>query len=186
MDTKKRYDIFISYRRVGGFETAQLLSDRLTKLGYRVFFDLDTMRSGDFSEQIYEVIEHCKDVVVIVSPDIFVRAVELQRQHVESGADGSCPPDPTDWVRLEIARAFEQGKNIVPMFLRNATLPSTEELPEDIAQLPMQNGCEASHEHFNSVIQRLQKNYSSFFLSLLTDFSWKYQDYMVGRLILNQ
>ena len=69
MDTKKRYDIFVSYRRVGGFETAQLLSDRLTKLGYRVFFDLDTMRSGDFSEQIYGVIDHCKDVVVIVTTE---------------------------------------------------------------------------------------------------------------------
>ena len=158
MPTNRRYDIFISYRRVGGFETAQLLSDRLTKLGYRVFFDLDTMRSGDFSEQIYEVIEHCNDVVVIVNPGIFDRAIEQQRKHVESGADGSCPPDPQDWVRLEVAYAFEKQKNVVPMFLRNATLPDASELPADIALLPKQNGCEASHEHFNSVVQRLQKN----------------------------
>ena len=30
------YDIFISYRREGGYDTAQLLYDRLTQMGYRV------------------------------------------------------------------------------------------------------------------------------------------------------
>lgn len=36
------YDIFISYRRRGGFETAKHLYDLLTKDGYRVSFDIDT------------------------------------------------------------------------------------------------------------------------------------------------
>lgn len=36
------YDIFISYRRCGGFETAKHLYDLLTKDGYRVSFDIDT------------------------------------------------------------------------------------------------------------------------------------------------
>lgn len=154
---KKRYDIFISYRRVGGFEMAMLVADRLKKLGYRVFFDLETMQSGSFSKQIYGVIERCKDVVVIVSPDIFARAAELQRKHVASGAVTHCPPDPDDWVRLEIAHAFAWQKNVVPLFLRTATLPDPKELPADIAQLPTQHGCECSHEHFDAVIQRLQK-----------------------------
>ena len=41
------YDIFISYRRRGGFETAKHLYDLLTKDGYRVSFDIDTLRNGD-------------------------------------------------------------------------------------------------------------------------------------------
>jgi hypothetical protein len=155
MSKKQIYDIFISYRRTGGFETAQLLSDRLTRLGYRVFFDLETMRSGAFNAQIYRVIESCKDVIVIVNPDIFARAIEQQHKHVESGAKGSCPSDPTDWVRLEVAHAFQQQKNVIPMCLRQATMPSGDKLPADIAPLPMQHGCNASEEHFNATIQRL-------------------------------
>ena len=41
------YDVFISYRRDGGAETAKHLRDVLTERGYRVFFDTDSLRSGD-------------------------------------------------------------------------------------------------------------------------------------------
>lgn len=34
---KKEYDIFISYRREGGFETAQMISQHLKYKGYNVF-----------------------------------------------------------------------------------------------------------------------------------------------------
>ena len=37
-----KYDIFISYRRKGGYETAKHLYDLFSKDGYRVSFDLDT------------------------------------------------------------------------------------------------------------------------------------------------
>ena len=42
------YDIFISYRRDGGYDTAQLLYDRLTQMRYRVSFDLETLREKGF------------------------------------------------------------------------------------------------------------------------------------------
>ena len=48
------YDIFISYRRCGGFETAKHLYDLLTKDGYRVSFDIDTLRNGDFDTELCE------------------------------------------------------------------------------------------------------------------------------------
>ncbi len=38
------FDIFISYRRDGGYETAKHLYDLLTRDGYKVSFDLDTLR----------------------------------------------------------------------------------------------------------------------------------------------
>ena len=39
MSTQKRkYDIFLSYRRDGGGETAKHLRDTLTERGYSVFF----------------------------------------------------------------------------------------------------------------------------------------------------
>ena len=57
----KNYDVFISYRRSGGAETAKHLRDVLTHKGYRVFFDTDSLRSGDFDKQLLDVIMNCKE-----------------------------------------------------------------------------------------------------------------------------
>lgn len=58
----KKYDIFISYRRTS-YDTANLIATRLKAAGYRVFFDLESMRSGPFNEQLYNVIKECKAFV---------------------------------------------------------------------------------------------------------------------------
>ena len=50
MKTNK-YDIFISYRREGGYDTAKHLNDLLVRDGYRVSFDIDTLRNGPFDKQ---------------------------------------------------------------------------------------------------------------------------------------
>ena len=49
---KKKYDIFISYRRDGGAETAKHLRDILTAKGYSVFFDTDSLRNGTFNQEL--------------------------------------------------------------------------------------------------------------------------------------
>ena len=46
------YDIFISYRREGGFETARHLCDLLKRDSYQVSFDIDTLRNGDFDVEL--------------------------------------------------------------------------------------------------------------------------------------
>lgn len=134
-----QYDIFISYRRSDGFATAQLIYDRLEQRGYRVSFDMETLRSGNFNTQLYERIEKCQDVVVIISKD----ALNFREN----------PED--DWLRLEIAHALKHKKNIIPVFLRDVNIPKKEELPEDIAEIVMKNGVTASEEHFDSTIQKL-------------------------------
>ena len=136
---KFKYDIFISYRRSDSFATAQLIYDRLEKAGYRVSFDMETLRSGNFNTQLYERIENCRDVIVIVSSD----ALKFR-------------DDPEhDWMRLEVAYALKHGKNIIPVFLRNVNIPPKESLPEDVADLVMKNGVTASEEHFDSTISRI-------------------------------
>ena len=51
---EKKYDIFISYRR-DAFESANLFATRLKALGYRVFFDVETMNAGKFNEQLLDM-----------------------------------------------------------------------------------------------------------------------------------
>lgn len=133
------FDIFISYRRKeGGFETANLIHDRLTQAGYKVFMDIENLRSGKFNEQLYRQIDNCKDVIVVLGPN------SLERCKNEG-----------DWVRLEVAHAIKSDKNIVPVFLRNFKRPE-EPLPDDIAELLNYEGIEASQELFNAFLEKLK------------------------------
>ena len=94
----KKYDIFISYRREGGYDTAKHLSDLLTRDGYRVSFDIDTLRSGDFDTQLYERIDLCKDFILIVDQHAFDRTIINKI------------PREKDWLRCELAYALKKGK----------------------------------------------------------------------------
>ena len=145
MKASDRFDIFISYRREGGYDTAQLLYDRLTQMRYRVSFDLETLRGGKFNTQLYQRIEQCTDVLAIMSND----SLNLRED----------PED--DWFRLEIAHALKHRKNIVPVFLRDFKFPQKGELPPDIADLVDYQGVTASQEHFDSVLKRICRNFKA-------------------------
>lgn len=145
MNKNNQYDIFISYRREGGYDTARLLYDRLTQMHYRVSFDLETLRGGKFNEQLYQRIEECSDVLVIMSKDSLTL-----RDNSED-----------DWFRLEIAHALKHKKNIVPVFLRDFKFPQKGELPADIADLVDYQGVTSSQEHFDSVLKRICEKFRS-------------------------
>jgi len=131
-----KYDVFISYRREGGEYTAKIIHDRLTELGYHVFFDVESLRSGQFNLKLFNIIEECTDFISVLSPN------SLDRCESEN-----------DWVRLEIAHALKKGKNVVPVLLRGFQFP--EELPEDIDKIRHQSGLEASTEFFDAFARRL-------------------------------
>ena len=136
-DAKKEYDIFISYRRDGGESTAKILRDKLTELGYSVFFDVESLRSGDFNKKLYSVIEECDDFLLILSPGALDRCVNED-----------------DWVRLEIEHAIKNGKNIIPVMLRGYEFPS--QLPPSINDIRYKNGIESNYQFFDAFIERLQ------------------------------
>lgn len=138
----KEYDVFISYRRDGGEHTAKIICDSLTKRGYRVFFDVESLRSGEFNRELYRVIETCKDFLVILSPGSLDRCVNED-----------------DWVRQEISCAMRHEKNIVPVMLRNFKFPET--LPEEIDDIRWKNGVEASTEFYDAFIRKLTTFLSS-------------------------
>lgn len=144
------YDIFISYRRENGFETANLIADRLRNAGYSVFFDVEALKSGKFNEQLYRVIDSCRDFVLVLP---------------EKGLDRCFHHD--DWVRLEILRAKEGKKNIVPVMLRGFAWPSP--APEGLEDLHLYNAVAAgSIEYFDASMERLRK-----FLKSRPGLSWR-------------
>ena len=63
---EEKYQVFISYRRDGGEDLARNIKDRLSAKGFKVFFDVEALRSGDFNEALFQKIEECQDVLVIL------------------------------------------------------------------------------------------------------------------------
>ena len=104
-----KHDIFISYRRNGGFEAAHYLFHQLEKDGYDVTFDIDALRSGRFDEALLSRIDECTDFIVVLSRGCFDRSM-----------DPDFPPE-NDWLRRELAHALAQRKNVIPIMLGGFT-----------------------------------------------------------------
>lgn len=138
----KKYQIFISYRRDGGADLAGRISDRLTALGYSVFLDVESMRSGKFNDQLYRAIEACNDFLLILPPN---------------GLDRCANPE--DWVRLEIAHALKCNRNIVPILARGFEFPET--LPGDIDDIRHMDGIRASIDYFDAVMDKIESHLRS-------------------------
>ena len=136
------YDIFLSYRREGGFETAKHLFDLLARDGYRVSFDIDTLRSGDFDTELLRRIDWCTDFILILNKGAFDRSI-----------------DPTfdrnkDWLRIELAYALEKGKNVIPVMLSGFTdFPGN--LPADIAMVERKNGPKYDKDYVDAFYNKL-------------------------------
>lgn len=135
-----KYDVFISYRRDGGEHTAKILRDHLSRLGYHVFFDVESLRSGDFNTKLYSVIDECTDVLIVLSAGALDRCVHED-----------------DWVRREVEYALAKEKNVVPVMLRGFVFPET--LPDSIEPLRYKNGLEANTQFFDAFIQSLSDKF---------------------------
>lgn len=131
-----KYDIFVSYRR-SSFESAQTIATSLKNRGYKVFFDLESLRGGKFNEQLFQVIDSCQDFVLILSPGA------LDRCH-----------DSEDWVRQEVMHALQSGKHIVPVMLTGFEWPRT--MPEGMESLNLYHAvAPSSVEYYDESINKL-------------------------------
>lgn len=139
----EHYDIFISYRRDGGFETAKHLNDLLVRDGYTVSFDIDTLREGDFDDTLLRRIDQCVDFILVVDKHTFDRTLDLEF-------------DPKkDWLRTELAYALKLRKNIIPLLLSGVDgFPSN--LPEDVADVATKNGPVYNKYYFDEFYKRLK------------------------------
>lgn len=137
-----KYDIFISYRRDGGDTLSQLLYDRLTHRGYKVFLDIESLNSGKFNEKLLDVIEECKDMVVVLPPNALDRCFNEE-----------------DWLYREVKHGIAHRKNIVPVMMKGFKWP--EILPEAIQDLQNYNGIQDNKDYFDAVIDKLTTHLTS-------------------------
>lgn len=139
----EHYDIFISYRRDGGFETAKHLNHLLVHDGYTVSFDIDTLHEGDFDETLLKRIDQCVDFILVVDKHTFDRTLDPEFDSKK------------DWLRTELAYALKLKKNIIPILLSiKDGFPSN--LPNDIAGVVTKNGPKYDKEYFDEFYRRLK------------------------------
>jgi hypothetical protein len=138
----RKFEIFISYRRKGGYDTAKLVYDRLRIDGYSVSFDIDTLVNGNFDNELEQRVNDCKDFLLVLSPGVFDRFFE---------SDPNYDPE-NDWVRREIACALKTNKNIIPLVLEGFTFPKS--LPEDVKDITRKNAIDFYPKYFEAAYEK--------------------------------
>ena len=113
------FDIFISYRNNGEDDNfAARLKEDLSKAGYTVYYNEHEKSSGVFPDRLKAAIEGCNDFILILSSNGLERLMRNEK---------------IDWVREEIKSAKKFNKNIVPVLIGNAKMPSDKkDLPKGI------------------------------------------------------
>src|SRR5512134_2425092 len=93
--------VFISYRRTHHI-WAYCIYQNLTHHGFDVFFDYQSIDSGNFEKVILENMKARAHFVVILAPSALERCSA-----------------PGDWLRREIETAMDEGRNIIPVLLES-------------------------------------------------------------------
>jgi hypothetical protein len=140
----KKFEVFISYRRKGGYENAKLIYDRLRLDGYSVSFDIDTLVNGNFDAELENRVNDCKDFLLVLSPGVFDRFFELNPDY-----------DPeNDWVRREIACALKTDKNIIPLAVDGFTFPKS--LPGEVKDIMRKNAVDLYPKYFEAAYDKMK------------------------------
>jgi hypothetical protein len=133
------YDIFISYRRAHGSESARLIRAELQQFGLHIFLDVDDLHPGNFEKEILHRIATSPNYIVILS----------------SGALDRCV-DKEDRFRQEIAQAIITKRNIIPILMPGFEFSEKQALPNDIQELRLYQSVTYSHEFFEAMIGKIK------------------------------
>ena len=135
--------IFLSYRRTN-MPWALAIYQHLTNHGYDVFFDYESIKSGDFEQIIDQNIKGRSHFIVILTPSAVERCNE-----------------PGDWLRREIETAIDEKRNIVPLFLEGfsfGTPTIAQYLTGKLELLRKYNGLNVPADYFDEAMARLRED----------------------------
>ena len=136
--------VFISYRRTN-VPWALAIFQNLTFHGYDVFFDYQSIDSGNFEKVILENIKTRAHFLLILTPSALDRCSE-----------------PGDWLRREIETAIDEKRNIVPLMLESFDFGSPlvkDSLTGKLALLNKFNGLRVYSEYFFEAMDKLCTRY---------------------------
>lgn len=127
-------DIFISYRRADSQVTAGRMAQFLDAVPAvdAVFLDVDGIEIG-------EKFEHRIEATLAQSSHVFVLIGAHWAGRNEDRANARIFDD-DDMVRRETRMALASGRKLVPILLDGTPMPTSKDLPPDLAGLPKING----------------------------------------------
>lgn len=138
----KRYDVFISYRRQGGSESAVLVRNELMQRGIRssrIFLDTNSLSTGNYLDSISNALSDTRNLVVVITEGCF---------------DGLT--DDSNWT-WEIRSAMALGLNIVPIYFDGIRQVDAHALPSSIKNLSFENAVLYVHEYSKASFDRLRE-----------------------------
>ena len=143
--------IFISYRRddTEG-QSGRLYDDLVRRFGDgAVFMDVAGIEAGrDFRKVIDENVASCGVLLSVIGPTWLDAKDETGVRRLDN---------PMDFVRLETAAALKRDILVVPVLVRGARMPKSEQLPDDLKELAYRNGLELTHARWDSDVEVLIK-----------------------------
>lgn len=148
--------VFISYRRDESAGYAGRIADSFQEhFGEdKVFLDIDSIEPGlDFAEAIERAVGSCEVLVSVIGRNWLTASDAAGRKRLEN---------PDDYVRREIAAALQRNIRVIPVLIQGASMPSADELPNDLAPLARRNAFELHDSswrddlrRFNSALERV-------------------------------
>ena len=141
--------VFINYRRQDSEGYVGRLYDHLAQHLEKddIFMDVVNITPGaDFVDEIEKAVAACDVFVTMIGPDWATITDDSGERRLTQW---------NDYVRLEIASAIKQDKLIIPVLVGRATMPSGDDLPEDLRALVRRNALELSHHNFADDVTRL-------------------------------
>ena len=141
--------MFISYRRDESAGYAGRMADRFTEhFGKdKVFRDIDSIEPGlDFVEAIESAVGSSEVMLAVIGKNWLTATDAAGRERLQ---------DPYDYVRMEIAAALQRNLRVVPVLVQGASMPGTDELPEDLAPLTRRNAFELHDSSWDDDVRRL-------------------------------
>jgi hypothetical protein len=115
--------VFVSYRRDDSAAEAQFIVLLLRKVlgAESVFCDVSSITPGQaWPARIELELDRAATVVAVIGPAWLTSADQWGRRRIDK---------PDDWVRCELERALNSGKEVVPVLLQGARLPPPDALP---------------------------------------------------------
>jgi hypothetical protein len=112
-----------------------------------VFMDVSDIGVGtDFVDQVERAISTSDASLVVIGPDWLGATDSEGRRRLD---------DPDDHVRSEVRSVLASPNPVVPVLVGKASLPSEDELPDDIAMLARRQAVELSDETWSEDVEML-------------------------------
>jgi hypothetical protein len=142
--------IFLNYRRDDTAGHAGRLYDALSvRFGVEnVFMDVDAIEPGiDFTEIVAAKVADCDVLLAIIGRNWLLASDKQGRRRLEQT---------NDFVRLELQAALErENTRVIPVLVQDAVMPSTEDLPEELARLAFHNAVQLRDTSWAGDVKRL-------------------------------